>query len=39
MIGADGSTHVSEIPNFVSALLAGADFAKGTRFAEGGGRD
>jgi glycosyltransferase involved in cell wall biosynthesis len=39
MIDADGSTHASEIPNFVSALLAGADFAKGTRFAEGGGSE
>ena len=37
MIDADGSANAGEIPNFVSALLAGADFAKGTRFAEGGG--
>jgi glycosyltransferase involved in cell wall biosynthesis len=39
MIDADGSTHASEIPSFVSALLAGADFAKGTRFAKGGGSE
>ena len=37
LIDADGSTDAAEIPDFVSALLAGADFAKGTRFAEGGG--
>jgi len=39
MIDADGSTDASEIPRFVSALLDGADFAKGTRFAEGGGSE
>ena len=39
MIDADGSTHAGEIPSFVSALLAGADFAKGTRFAKGGGSE
>jgi glycosyltransferase involved in cell wall biosynthesis len=37
MIDADGSTDPGEIPRFVKALLNGADFAKGTRFAEGGG--
>jgi hypothetical protein len=37
MIDADGSTDPAEIPRFVKALLAGADFAKGTRFAKGGG--
>src|SRR5260370_7795685 len=37
MIDADGSTDPSEIPYFVHALLSGADFAKGTRFAPGGG--
>jgi glycosyltransferase involved in cell wall biosynthesis len=37
MIDADGSTDPDEIPRFVNALLNGADFAKGTRFAEGGG--
>jgi glycosyltransferase involved in cell wall biosynthesis len=39
MIDADGSTDASEIPSFVSALLDGADFAKGTRFAKGGGSE
>src|SRR4029079_6312009 len=29
----------SEIPRFVAALEAGADFAKGSRFLEGGGSD
>jgi glycosyltransferase involved in cell wall biosynthesis len=37
LIDADGSNDATEIPAFVSALLAGADFAKGTRFAKGGG--
>lgn len=37
MIDADGSTDPGEIPAFVSALLSGADFAKGSRFAPGGG--
>ena len=37
MVDADGSADPSEIPGFVEALLAGADFAKGTRFADGGG--
>jgi glycosyltransferase involved in cell wall biosynthesis len=36
-IDADGSTDAAEIPRFVAALLDGADFAKGTRFAGGGG--
>jgi glycosyltransferase involved in cell wall biosynthesis len=39
LINADGSTDAAEIPGFVSALLAGADFAKGTRFAPGGGSE
>jgi glycosyltransferase involved in cell wall biosynthesis len=39
MIDADGSTDAGEIPSFVSALLDGADFAKGTRFAKGGGSE
>jgi glycosyltransferase involved in cell wall biosynthesis len=34
---ADGSTHGGEIVRFVGALLGGADFAKGSRFANGGG--
>jgi hypothetical protein len=37
MIDADGSTDPGEIPAFVGALLAGADFAKGSRFLQGGG--
>lgn len=37
MLDADGSTDPAEIPAFVSALLAGADFAKGSRFLRGGG--
>jgi len=37
MVDADGSADPSEIPQFVEALLAGADFAKGSRFLEGGG--
>lgn len=37
MIDADGSTDPTEIPRFVTALLAGADFAKGSRFVAGGG--
>lgn len=36
-IDADGSEAPEEIPAFVGALLAGADFAKGTRFIPGGG--
>ncbi|WP_326555131.1 glycosyltransferase family 2 protein [Micromonospora sp. NBC_01813] len=36
MIDADGSTDPAEIPGFVAALLAGADFAKGSRFRAGG---
>lgn len=37
MIDADGSTDPAEIPAFVGALLAGADYAKGSRFLQGGG--
>ena len=37
MLDADGSTNGREIPRYVDALLNGADFAKGTRFAAGGG--
>jgi glycosyltransferase involved in cell wall biosynthesis len=36
MLDADGSTDPAEIPRFVAALIAGVDFAKGSRFAEGG---
>jgi glycosyltransferase involved in cell wall biosynthesis len=37
MVDADGSADPGEIPRFVEALVSGADFAKGTRFAAGGG--
>jgi glycosyltransferase involved in cell wall biosynthesis len=37
MLDADGSADPREIPRFVRALVGGADFAKGTRFARGGG--
>jgi len=37
MIDADGSTDPGEIPSFLSALYAGADFAKGSRFRATGG--
>lgn len=33
----DGSTDPAELPAFVGCLLAGADFVKGSRFAQGGG--
>lgn len=39
MMDADGSTDGKEIPRFVGALVTGADFAKGSRFASGGGTD
>jgi glycosyltransferase involved in cell wall biosynthesis len=38
-IDADGSTHGAEIIQFVGALLAGADFAKGSRFSGSGRSD
>jgi glycosyltransferase involved in cell wall biosynthesis len=37
MLDADGSTDPAEIPVFVGALRAGADFVKGSRFLQGGG--
>jgi glycosyltransferase involved in cell wall biosynthesis len=37
MLDADGSADPGEIARFVAALVEGADFAKGTRFADGGG--
>src|ERR1700712_3257318 len=37
MIDADGSTDPREIPRYVGALISGADFAKGSRFIQGGG--
>jgi glycosyltransferase involved in cell wall biosynthesis len=39
MLDADGSTDPAEIPRFVTALLTGADFAKGSRFITGGGSE
>lgn len=37
MLDADGSADPNEIPCFVQALMAGYDYAKGTRFMKGGG--
>jgi hypothetical protein len=37
MMDADGSADPAEIPAFVKALVEGADFAKGSRFRDGGG--
>lgn len=37
MLDADGSADPNEILAFVAALESGADFAKGSRFIEGGG--
>jgi hypothetical protein len=39
MFDADGSADPAEIPRFVAALVGGADFAKGSRFAAGGGSE
>jgi glycosyltransferase involved in cell wall biosynthesis len=39
MLDADGSTDPAEIPQFLKPLLAGADFAKGSRYADGGGSE
>jgi len=39
MFDADGSADPAEIPAFVAALVAGADFAKGSRFVRGGGSE
>jgi hypothetical protein len=36
-LDADGSADPAEIPRFVSTLVAGADFAKGSRCLHGGG--
>ena len=38
-IDGDGSTDGAEIVRFVSALMAGADFAKGSRFGSAGDSD
>lgn len=37
MLDADGSADPNEIPRFVDALMSGYDFAKGSRFLNGGG--
>src|ERR1700678_834881 len=37
MLDADGSADPGEMPRFIDALVAGADFAKGPRFLRGGG--
>lgn len=39
MVDADGSADPAEIPQFVQVLVEGADFAKGSRFLDGGGSD
>ncbi|QCR43827.1 glycosyltransferase family 2 protein [Curtobacterium sp. SGAir0471] len=39
MFDADCSADAAEIPRFVDALVAGADIAKGSRYAPGGGSD
>jgi Glycosyl transferase family 2 len=39
MLDADGSMDPGEIPSFVGALMAGADFVKGSRFSSGAGTD
>jgi glycosyltransferase involved in cell wall biosynthesis len=39
MFDADGSADPDEIPAYVQALVEGADFAKGSRFAPGGGSE
>jgi len=37
MLDADGSTDPKEIPRFIEALIAGNDYAKGSRFISGAG--
>lgn len=39
MIDADGSMDPEEITRYLEPLAAGADYAKGSRFTEGGGSD
>ncbi len=39
MLDADHSADPDEIERFVAALVAGADFAKGSRFSPGGGSE
>jgi glycosyltransferase involved in cell wall biosynthesis len=36
MLDADGSTDPAELPVFIDVLLSGSDFAKGSRYLEGG---
>ncbi len=38
-LDADGSTDPGEIPSFVGCLVAGADYAKGSRFIQGARTD
>ncbi|HEX7135615.1 MAG TPA: glycosyltransferase, partial [Iamia sp.] len=38
-LDADGSMDPAEIPRYVYALMAGADFVKGSRFVHGGATD
>ena len=38
MLDADGSMNPNEIILLVAALISGADFAKGSRFIQGGER-
>ncbi|MCU0490144.1 MAG: glycosyltransferase family 2 protein [Chloroflexaceae bacterium] len=37
LLDADGSMDPAELPHFIGPLLAGADFAKGSRFLHGAG--
>lgn len=37
VLDADGSNDPREIPRYITPLIEGADFAKGSRFAPGGG--
>jgi glycosyltransferase involved in cell wall biosynthesis len=39
MFDADGSADPAEIPLYIEALTGGADFAKGSRFLNGGGSE
>ena len=38
-LDADGSANGAELARFMGALVTGADYAKGSRFASGGGSD
>ncbi len=37
LMDADGSTDPRELPTFIGALMAGADYVKGSRFLQGAG--